>query len=64
MLEEGVKILKMDRVTSSSIGPRCEKILKYLVENHQKIEIRKSGSITFHFSDRTLKVEEKNYKEL
>jgi len=64
MLGEGGRITKMSDATSDSIGPRCEKILSYIIENNQKIEIRKSGSITFHFSDRTLKVEEKSFKEL
>jgi hypothetical protein len=63
-MEESGSIFKVDPIKAACVGPRCRKILEYIIDNNQDIELRKSGSITLHFSDRTLKIEEKIYKEL
>ena len=63
MDKESVTI-NIDAIKAACIGQRVGKMLQFIIDNNQEIENRKSGSIAMHFSDRTLKVEEKTYKEL
>jgi len=64
MLEEVGKINTIKTADSSSIGPRCQKMLKWIENNHQKIENCESGNISFNFTGRTLKVKEENYENI
>lgn len=61
MIENEVKI---DVLLINRLGPRCRRMISWVIMNQDRIEGYGDGNINFSFTNSTLKVKNENYENI
>ena len=56
--------VKIDLILINRLGPRCKRMVSWIMMNQNRIEGYRDGNVNFSFTSSTLKVKDENYENI